>query len=281
MRWISFERQGSVSFGIVSEDAVIDVGEHYSQYESLKALLASDDFHAVGADAATRASDYALSEITYLPVILHPDKILCAGLNYKAHMEETGNTDTSAPTLFTRFASSQVGHDQAMVKPRESDMLDFEGEIALIIGKAGRRISKDTALSHVAGYSCYNDGSVRDYQRHTSQFTPGKNFIHTGGFGPWMMTPDEIGNLDNMEITTRLNGEVMQNSSAAFLIFSFSDLISYCSSFTELVPGDVIVTGTPAGVGAARKPPVFMMPGDQIDIEVKPIGMLSNTIVEG
>ncbi len=281
MRWMSFERQGTVSFGIVSEDAVIDVGAHYSQYKSLKALLASGELDSLGAEAATRASDYALSEITYLPVILHPDKILCAGLNYKAHMEETGNEDTSAPTLFTRFASSQVGHEQAMIKPRESDNLDFEGEIALIIGKAGRRISPDAALSHVAGYSCYNDGSVRDFQRHTSQFTPGKNFVRTGGFGPWMMTPDEIGDLDNMEITTRLNGEVMQNSRAAYLIFSFAELISYSSTFTELVPGDVIVTGTPAGVGAARNPPVFMLPGDQVDIEVSPIGTLSNTIIEG
>jgi len=281
MRWMSFKHQGSISFGIVSEDAVIDVGEHYPQYKSLKALIASGDLASLGADAVTQASDYALSEIDFLPVILHPDKILCAGLNYKAHMEETGNKDTTSPTLFTRFASSQVGHNQPMVKPRESDKLDFEGEIALIIGKSGRRIPKETALSHVAGYSCYNDGSVRDFQSHTSQFTPGKNFVHTGGFGPWMMTPDEIGNVDEMEITTRLNGEVMQNSRASYLIFGFAELISYCSTFTELVAGDVIVTGTPAGVGAARKPQVFMLPGNQIDIEVKPIGTLRNTIVEG
>ena len=281
MRWLSFEHQGSVSFGIVSEEAVIDVAKHYPQHSSLKALIASGELDSIGADAVTRASDYALSEIDFLPVILHPDKILCAGLNYKAHLQETGNSDTSSPTLFTRFASSQVGHNQAMVKPCESDKLDFEGEIALIIGKAGRRIPTETALTHIAGFSCYNDGSVRDFQSHTSQFTPGKNFVHTGGFGPWMMTQDEIGDLEEMEITTRLNGEVMQNSRASYLIFGFAELISYCSTFTELVAGDVIVTGTPAGVGAARKPQVFLMPGDQIDIEVTPIGTLRNTIIEG
>jgi len=281
MRWMSFEHESSVSFGIVSEEAVIDVGKHYPQYRSLKALIASGELDSTGAEAVSRAPDYALSEIDFLPVILHPDKILCAGLNYKAHMEETGNQDTTSPTLFTRFASSQVGHNRAMIKPRESDKLDYEGEIALIIGKAGRRIPQETALSHVAGYSCYNDGSVRDFQGHTSQFTPGKNFIHTGGFGPWMMTPDEVGDLDAMEITTRLNGEVMQNSRSTYLIFGFAELISYCSTFTELVAGDVIVTGTPAGVGAARKPQVFMMPGDKIEIEVTPIGTLCNTIIEG
>jgi len=278
---MSFKYQSHVSFGIVSEEAIIDVGKRYPLYLSLKALIASGELNAVSAEAKTHASDYALSEVEFLPVILRPDKILCAGLNYKAHMEETGNSDTSSPTLFTRFASSQVGHKQNMVKPRESDKLDFEGEIALIIGKPGRRISVESALSHVAGYSCYNDGSVRDFQNHTSQFTPGKNFVHTGGFGPWMMTPDEIGDLDKMEITTRLNGKVLQNSNAAYLIFGFAELIAYCSIFTELVPGDVIVTGTPAGVGMARKPQVFMQPGDQIDIEVSPIGTLSNKIVEG
>ena len=281
MRWLSFEKQGEVSFGIVSGQSVIDVGKHYPQFNSLKALIAAGQLNAIAPEAAARTPDYALSEIAYLPVILHPDKIMCAGLNYKAHMEETGRSATDSPTIFTRFAASQVGHNKPMVKPFESDKLDFEGEIALIIGTPGRRISPDTAMSHVAGFSCYNDGSVRDYQRHTSQFTPGKNFCHTGGFGPWMMTPDEIGDLDEMEITTRLNGEVMQNSKASFLIFSFAQLIAYCSIFTELVAGDVIVTGTPAGVGAARKPPVFMMPGDIIEIEVKPVGTLVNTIIEG
>ena len=281
MRWLSFEKDGTRSFGLVTGESVVDVGKHESRFKSFKALLASGEIDTVGAKAGARDPDYALSEIQFLPVVIHPDKIMCAGINYKAHQEETGRDPTAQPTIFTRFASTQVGHGRDMIKPEESDHLDFEGEIALIIGKAGRRISLENALLHVAGFSCYNDGSVRDYQRHTSQFTPGKNFVDTGGFGPWMMTQDEIGNLDDMEITTRLNGQVMQNSKASLLIFGFAELIQYCSVFTELVPGDVIVTGTPGGVGAARNPPVFMQPGDEIEIEVKPIGKLTNTIREG
>ena len=166
-----------------------------------------------------------------------------------------------------------------MVRPRESHTLDFEGEIAMIVGKPGRRIAKESWLDHVAGFACYNDGSVRDYQRHTSQFTPGKNFSGTGGFGPWMMTTDEVGDLDDMEITTRLNGEVMQNAKSDQLVFGFAELIAYCSTFTELVAGDVIVTGTPGGVGAARTPPVFMDEGDVIEVEVRPIGVLRNQVI--
>jgi 2-keto-4-pentenoate hydratase/2-oxohepta-3-ene-1,7-dioic acid hydratase in catechol pathway len=174
-----------------------------------------------------------------------------------------------------------MGHQAPMVRPKESNTLDFEGEIAMIIGKAGRRIARESALDHVAGFGIYNDGSVREYQRQTSQFTPGKNFASTGGFGPWMMTPDEIGDLDEMEITTRLNGEVMQNSKASLIVHGFAELIEFCSTFIELVPGDVIVTGTPGGVGAARNPPVFMDEGDTIEVEVKPIGTLSNPVVVG
>ena len=167
-----------------------------------------------------------------------------------------------------------------MVRPKESQAFDFEGEIAMIIGSNGRRISQSEAFSHVAGFGIYNDGSIRDYQRHTSQFTPGKNFADTGAFGPWMMTPDEIGDLSQMEITTRLNGEIMQNAKAELLVHGFEELIEYCSTFVELEAGDVIVTGTPGGVGVARNPPVFMDEGDLIEIEVKPIGTLSNSVMQ-
>jgi 2-keto-4-pentenoate hydratase/2-oxohepta-3-ene-1,7-dioic acid hydratase in catechol pathway len=172
-----------------------------------------------------------------------------------------------------------MGHNAPMVRPLESTSLDFEGEIALIVGKGGRRIKPAHAKDHIAGFSIYNDGSVRDYQRQTSQFTPGKNFASTGGFGPWMMTLDEIGDLDAMEITTRLNGEVMQNATSDLLVHGFEEILEYCSTFVELKPGDVIVTGTPGGVGAARTPPVFMDDGDLIEVEVKPIGLLSNPVV--
>ena len=279
MRWLSFARDGAASFGFLAADgeSVVDVGRR-SEFADLKSAIAADALMGLAASLADEPS-VPLAEIEYLPTITNPDKILCVGLNYKAHQEETGRGGEGYPTIFVRFAGAQMGHLAPMIRPRESASLDFEGEIAMIIGRAGRRISRDNALSHVAGFGIYNDGSVREFQRQTSQFTPGKNFAATGGFGPWMMTPDEIGNLDDMEITTRLNGEVMQNARASLLVHGFAELIEYCSTFIELVPGDVIVTGTPGGVGAARKPPVFMDDGDTIEVEVKPIGTLRNPVV--
>lgn len=280
MRWLSFESDGTESFGYVTSDGqgVVDVGNR-TDVADLKSAIATG-LVAEGASQGDTA-DLPLAGITYLPTITNPDKILCVGLNYKAHQEETGRGGEGVPTIFVRFAAAQMGHGAPMVRPKESNSLDFEGEIAMIIGRAGRRIPRAEALDHVAGFGIYNDGSVREWQRHTSQFTPGKNFASTGGFGPWMMTPDEIGDLDEMEITTRLNGEVMQNAKASLLVHGFAELIEFCSTFIELVPGDVIVTGTPGGVGAARNPPVFMDEGDLIEVEVKPIGTLSNPVVVG
>jgi 2-keto-4-pentenoate hydratase/2-oxohepta-3-ene-1,7-dioic acid hydratase in catechol pathway len=277
MRWLSFEVAGRESFGFLGEDDVLtDVGAR-GGFHDLKAAIAADALTQLAADVGN--DRIPLSDIRYLPTIPNPDKVLCVGLNYRAHQEETGRGGEGVPTIFTRFAASQMGHLEPMVRPRESATLDYEGEIAMIIGRPGRRIARADALSHVAGFSIYNDGSVREYQRQTSQFTPGKNFSATGGFGPWMMTLDEIGDLDDMEITTRLNGEVMQNARASLLVHGFAELIEFCSTFTELVPGDVIVTGTPGGVGAARTPPVFMDDGDSIEIEVKPIGRLVNPVI--
>ncbi len=281
MRWISFEKAGRRSYGLVVGDGIVDVGARRPNERTLKDLLAAGELAAAGADAAKRQPDHALRDVTYLPVVTNPDKILCVGINYKAHQEETGRDPTSHPTIFVRFAQAQIGHEQPMIRPKESERLDFEGEIAVVIGKRGRRIAAANWLDHVAGFSCYNDGSVRDFQRHTTQFTPGKNFTGTGGFGPWLMTPDECGDLGAMELTTRLNGEVMQNATASLLIFGFAEIIAYCSTFTDLMPGDVIVTGTPGGVGAARTPPLFMKAGDVIEVEVKPIGVLRNTVIDG
>ena len=280
MRWLSFEAGGKASFGYLTSDGagVVDVGQRTGTADLKRAI--AQGLVAAGAQHGDEA-DLALADITYLPTITNPDKILCVGLNYKAHQEETGRGGEGVPTIFVRFAAAQMGHLAPMVRPHESNTLDFEGEIAMIIGKGGRRIPRDEALEHVAGFGIYNDGSVREYQRHTSQFTPGKNFASTGGFGPWMMTPDEIGDLDEMEITTRLNGEVMQNAKASLIVHGFAELIEFCSTFVPLEPGDVIVTGTPGGVGSARKPPVFMDEGDTIEVEVKPIGTLSNPVVVG
>ncbi len=277
MRWMSFEVDGRATFGPVVEGGVADAGG--AGYADLKAAIA--DAALIDLAAAFDTPDHGLDEITYLPPITNPDKILCVGLNYREHQEETGRGGEDNPTIFVRFAAAQVGHEGTMLRPHESSSLDYEGEIALIIGQPGRRIAKDDWLDHVAGFSCYNDGSVRDYQRHTSQFTPGKNFAATGGFGPWMVSPAEIPDLDAIEITTRLNGEVMQNAKSAQMVFGFADLVAYCSTFTELAAGDVIVTGTPGGVGAARNPPVFMDDGDVVEVEIDPIGTLRHRIARG
>lgn len=280
MRWISYRRDGIDTFGIVNaEERVVDVGAN-CEYDSLKDAIASQNLESL-TKILDGSSGVPLDEIEFLPPITNPDKILCVGLNYRDHQAETGRGGEDNPTIFVRFAAAQIGHKVNMIRPKESNTLDFEGEIAMVIGKPARRVAREEWLDYVAGFSCYNDGSVREYQRHTSQFTPGKNFVGTGGFGPWMMTPDEIGDLDEMEITTRLNGQVMQNAKSAQLVFGFAELIEYCTTFTELVPGDLIVTGTPGGVGAARNPPIFMDEGDNIEITVSPIGTLSNPVVVG
>ncbi len=281
MRWLSFLRDGSPTFGFVTNDGagVVDAGAR-GTFPDLKSAIAADALTELAVTCGAHA-DLPLRDLKYLPTIPNPDKILCVGLNYKAHQEETGRGGEGYPTIFVRFANAQVGHEQPMVRPRESRTLDYEGEIALIIGRPGRRIGRAEAMQHVVGFSIYNDGSVREYQRQTSQFTAGKNFLGTGGFGPWMMTADEVGDPQRMALTTRLNGQVMQNATADLLVFGFEEIIAYCSTFTELVPGDVIVTGTPGGVGAARTPPVFMDEGDVVEVEVTPIGTLRHRVVVG
>ncbi|MEZ5559933.1 MAG: fumarylacetoacetate hydrolase family protein [Pseudomonadales bacterium] len=282
MRWLTFLKgNGQSTFGYVTSDGagVVDVGSR-CEFADLKSAIAADVLGRLAERCGDKA-DLPLRHVRYLPPIGNPDKILCVGLNYRAHQAETGRGGEPFPTIFVRFANAQVGHDQPMVRPRESETLDFEGEIAVVIGKPGRRIDRTQAMDYIAGYSIYNDGSVREYQRQTSQFTPGKNFIGTGPFGPWMMTPDEVGDPYRMKLETRLNGEVMQSATADQMVFDFADIISYCSTFTELMPGDVLVTGTPAGVGAARTPPVFMDEGDVVEVEVTPIGVLRNAVVVG
>ena len=278
MRWLSFEHGGAESFGLLVGDGVADAGGRHGCH-SLKQAIAEDRLAAIAQDL--RGPTYTREEVRFLPTIPNPDKILCVGLNYREHQAETGRGGEDNPTIFVRFASAQVGHLGDMVRPVESNTLDYEGEIALVIGRGGRRIAKADWLQHVAGFSCYNDGSVREYQRHTSQFTPGKNFMATGGFGPWLVTPDDIPDFDAMTVTTYLNTTAMQHAKSSQMVFSFADLVAYCSTFTELVPGDVIVTGTPGGVGAARNPPVFMDEGDVVEVVIHPIGTLRNRVVVG
>ncbi|EJN11075.1 2-keto-4-pentenoate hydratase/2-oxohepta-3-ene-1,7-dioic acid hydratase [Bradyrhizobium sp. YR681] len=270
---------GRTTWGLVEGETFFDVGAALkSRYADLRAAIGAG-LSGV-ADARSGAAATPTSKVTFLPVIPNPDKILCVGLNYETHRKETGRAEVAHPTIFPRYANSQTGHLQPIVRPRVSTDLDFEGELAVIIGKAGRYISRADAMTHVAGYACYNDGSVRDFQRHTSQFTPGKNFADTGAFGPWMMTPDELGPLDKLRLQTRLNGEVMQEARIEQMIFDIPRQIEYCSTFTRLEPGDVIVSGTPGGVGSRREPPLWMKPGDVVEIEVERLGVLRNVVAD-
>ncbi len=270
---------GRTTWGIVEGETFFDVGAALkARYADLKAAIGAS--LAGVAEAKSSATSVPVAKVSGLPVVPNPDKILCVGLNYETHRKETGRAEVDHPTIFPRYANSQTGHLQPIVRPRVSTDLDFEGELAVIIGKAGRYISRADAMSHVAGYSCYNDGSIRDFQRHTHQFTPGKNFPDTGAFGPWMMTPDELGPLAELRLQTRLNGQVMQDALIKQMIFDIPRQIEYCSTFTRLEPGDVIVSGTPGGVGARREPPLWMKPGDVVEIEVERLGVLRNVVAD-
>ena len=281
MRLISFVRNGRHGFGAVTDLGVVDLGAAFEgTYADLKELLAADGLAKAAELTARRPVDFPLEGLELLPVIPEPGKIWCCGLNYGEHVRETGREITEQPTFFLRVADSQVAHGQPMVRPRESVQFDYEAEIAVVIGKPGRRIAEADAGLHVAGYACYNDGSVRDWQRHTSQWVPGKNFWRTGGFGPWMVTADEIPFGTVMTLTTRLNGQELQRATTDMMIHSIARQIAYCSTIAPLKPGDVIVTGTPGGVGAKRTPPVWMKAGDVCEIEVDRIGVLRNPIVD-
>ena len=280
MRLASYERQGKAGFGVVVGDGVVDLGKALEdRYSDLKSLLEAS---ALGEArrAATRAPDLALAELTLLPVIPNPGKIWCVGLNYGDHVQETGRQVTERPVFFLRVADSQAGHGVAIPRPSESIKLDYEGEIAVVIGKAGRRIPEADAWDHIAGYACYNDGSVRDWQMHSQQWCPGKNFWRTGAFGPWMVTTDEIPAGTVMTLVTRLNGTEVQRATTAMMIHSIPRQIAYASTVAPLAPGDVIVTGTPGGIGAKRTPPLWMKAGDVVEVEVDRIGVLRNPIVD-
>jgi 2-keto-4-pentenoate hydratase/2-oxohepta-3-ene-1,7-dioic acid hydratase in catechol pathway len=226
----------------------------------------------------TKDEEIPLSEITYLPPITNPRKIICIGINYEAHRVETGREKSPYPVVFTRFATTLVGHEEPIVRPRASECLDYEGELAVIIGREARHVKAERALEIVAGYACFNDASVRDWQYRNSQFTPGKNFDATGAFGPWMVTADEIPDPSQLELTTRVNGERVQHAFTSDMTFSVPQLIEYISTFCTLEPGDVIATGTPGGVGHERKPPLFLKPGDRVEVEIDKIGVLSNPV---
>ena len=277
MKLISYRDSKGESYGVATNGGVVNVGRTL-KYPDLRTLLDADALQEVRDYVDDRATECVLDDITLLPPVQNPEKIIMVGLNYATHVAEGGRDTPQYPMLFPRYANTQVGHGQAMIRPKASEKLDFEGELAFVVGKAGRHVAKENAYDYVAGYACYNDGSIRDWQRHTGQFMPGKNFIGTGAFGPWLVTTDEIPDPEVMSLVTRLNGEEMQRATIDDLIFGVPDLMAYITTFTELVPGDVVVTGTTGGVGAYRTPPVWMKEGDTIEVVISGIGILRNPI---
>ena len=276
MKYLSFVKpDGSASFGRLEGNTVYDLGCADSSIPDLKTAIAGGKLGDL-----PNGDSFAMDAIKLLPVVPNPGKIFCVGHNYESHRQETGRDKVDNPSIFTRFADTLNAHGDPILRPRVSTDLDFEGELAVIIGKPGRSISEDNALDHIAGYACFNDASVRDWQWHTRQFTPGKNFPTTAPFGPYMVTPEEAGDLTEVHVTTRLNGEVVQDQPIGDMIFPIAQVIAYISAFTPLSPGDVIATGTPGGVGAKRNPPLWMKPGDSIEVEIGPMGKLVNTIAQ-
>ena len=271
-RYISFRRpNGIASFGRLD-------GEHVHDLGAPGAPAALADAIAGNLGALPVTGTFALADVTLLPVVPNPRKILCIGLNYATHVAETGREQKEYPAIFTRWADTLVAAGEPLLRPRESERFDYEGELAVVIGKGGRRIRRDDAMAHVAGYSVFNDGSVRDWQRHNIQFTPGKNFPATGALGPALVTPDEVSDFAAQRVQTRLNGELLQDQPLSDLIWDVPFLIEYCSTFTELAPGDVIATGTPGGVGDKRNPPLYMKAGDTVEVSIGTIGTLINPV---
>lgn len=281
MRLLSFEKSGEPSFGIGVEGGVIDAGARLGgEFATLRDVLTAGAVNLLRGMEGLPA-DLGWDEIEYLPVVADARaKILCIGVNYLPHIREMGRELPDYPVVFVRFLDSLVGHERPIVRPAASEQLDFEGELAVVIGRSARHVPRERALEYVAGYSCFNDGSVRDFQRHALQWTPGKNFHASGAWGPWLVTADEVPDPRVLELTTRLNGETVQQESVAELCFTVPDLIAYCSTWAKLEPGDVIATGTPGGVGAGRNPPLWMKAGDRVEVEIPGLGTLTNRIVD-
>jgi len=276
MKFVSFRIGDEARYGVLSDNGVVDLTVRL-RFPDLKSLIAARVLDEAAEALMGAQTDFALDEIEFDPVIPNPGKVICVGLNYHEHRQETGMTQHTFPTIFIRWADTQVGHLDPIILPKNAEQLDWEGELAVVV-EGGRHIAEANAMNHVFGYACYNDASLRDFQKHSSQFTPGKNFPATGAFGPHLVTADEMGDLKGKKIQTRLNGEIMQNATLDDMIFGVPWLISYLSSFTPLNPGDVIVSGTPGGVGWTRVPPHWMKAGDVVEVEIEGCGILRNPI---
>jgi 2-keto-4-pentenoate hydratase/2-oxohepta-3-ene-1,7-dioic acid hydratase in catechol pathway len=278
MKLASYAADGKPSFGAVVGDGVITLNDRLKRYSDLREALAAGSLDEIRRAVDGAKPDRKLSDITFLPVIREPKKILCVGINYKSHAAESGHDAPALPNIFTRFVDTLAAHEGDMVKPKASNNFDFEGELAVIIGKPGRAIEPKDALKHVAGYTCFCDGSARDFFKYS--LVASKNFPRTGPLGPWMVTTDEIPDPTKLVLKTRLNGQEMQKSGTDMLIHDIPAIIAFCSKFTELMPGDIIATGTPEGIGGKRNPPVWMKAGDLLEVEISGIGTLRSHIVD-
>jgi 2-keto-4-pentenoate hydratase/2-oxohepta-3-ene-1,7-dioic acid hydratase in catechol pathway len=289
MKFVSFERNGEESFGIVQDDRIVDLKARLvGHYPDLKSFIGEPDWRALAEQACQQGTgEIAFGDVTLLPVIPNPDKILCVALNYNDHVAEAnahlpgGREVPKFPMMFARMADTLIGHREAIIRPKVSDHLDYEAELLVVIGgPVPRYVKPEEALPYVFGYSAMNEGSIRDYQFHSRQLTPGKNFYRTGSVGPWLVTADEIPDPQALDIEFRLNGTVLQKANTSDMIFSVAKLISYVSEWLPLKPGDTIASGTMGGVGFTRKPPIFMKPGDCAEVEISGIGVLKNGIVD-
>jgi 2-keto-4-pentenoate hydratase/2-oxohepta-3-ene-1,7-dioic acid hydratase in catechol pathway len=277
MKLASYIANGKECFGVVAGDGVITMNGRLG-LATLRDALAAGALAKMREAAKGASPDHKLADVRLLPAIPNPEKILCAGINYRSHAAETGRELPKQPSMFIRLANTLTGHDGEMIRPSVSQHFDFEGELAVVIGRGGRHIPLARALDHVAGYTCFVDGSVRDYQKFS--VTSGKNFPGTGPLGPWIVTPDEIADPTRLTLVTRLNGQEVQKSGTDLLIYSVAQIIAFCSDFTPLAPGDVIATGTPEGVGHRRNPPLWMKPGDVLEVEISGIGTLRSHVVD-
>ncbi|MGI9027018.1 MAG: fumarylacetoacetate hydrolase family protein [Burkholderiaceae bacterium] len=278
MRLLSFRAGGRESFGVLIDREIVELADE--DVRTLRDALATWGLQGIRERTRRESRRIPIGEIHYLQPITDPEKILAVGLNYHLHAEEAGLAIPKYPSVFARFPGSQVGHDEPVWRPRLSEQFDYEAELAVVIGKRCRAVEVGNAMDAIAGYGCFAENSVRDYQRHTNQATPGKNFQRSGAFGPWIVTPDEAGDPRAMTVVGRLNDREMQRDSVANMIFSIPEIIAYISSFTDLVPGDVIVTGTPAGVGFTKKPPLYLKPGDRFEVEIAGVGILRNSVID-
>lgn len=281
MKLISYRRDGSQGFGAVVRGSVIDLAARFPELADLASLLADEvSLARARRIVAVDAVDFPLETVDLAPVIPRPNKVICVGINYVAHAEEAGRTVGAHPVIFHRYAETLVADGEPLVRPIVSDNFDFEAELAVVIGKGGSHIAPEDAMKHVAGYTCFNDASVRDWQFHTHQYGMGKNFRGTGALGPWLVTSDEIPDYRELTIEGLLNGETMQTGKLSELAFDVPALIAYVSQALDWQPGDILATGTPSGIGFKRKPPIFLTPGDTFEVVIPGVGSLSNTVVD-